>query len=94
MDDITRSLIALGASAAVNCRPCLQYHRAASEALGIPAGSMAAATEIGLRIGAGANAKTREFVADLEAGRGGDAGDYICTAAGLGEEPTCSTVDR
>lgn len=94
MDDVTRSLIALGASAAVNCRPCLQFHRAGAQALDIPADSIAAAMEIGLQIGSAANGKTREFVADLLAGRVEDAADVICTAAEPGQPATCAVAER
>lgn len=94
MDDVTRSLIAVGASAAVNCRPCLQFHRAGAEALGIPAESIEAAMEIGLRVTEGANGKTREYVAELMAGKVEDAGDMICTATEPGQPATCAVADR
>lgn len=93
MDDITRSLIAVGASAAVNCRPCLQFHLAAARSLAIPEAELAVAMEIGLGVGEGANRKTREYVADLVAGAEPGADD-ACTASGPGEVPTCSLVDR
>ena len=84
MNDVTRTLIAVGASAAVNCRPCLAHHRAAAQALGIAAGDVAGAMEVGLQVGEGANRKTRELVASLVEGTPEPDGT-TCEADGSGQ---------
>ena len=61
MDEHTKKLIALGASAAANCRPCLEYHLGQARASGIPEEDIATAIEIGLGVNEGAARKTREF---------------------------------
>ncbi len=65
MDDRTREIIAIGASAAVNCQPCLRYHLAKCEELGIPREEVAAAAEVGMTVNRGAAGQTRRFVAEL-----------------------------
>ncbi len=65
MDERTKELIAIGASAAVNCQPCMRHHLALCDELGIPRDEVSAAAEVGLAVGRGAARKTREFVAEL-----------------------------
>ena len=59
MDDHTKELIAIGASAAVNCHSCIDYHLAQIDRLGIPREDVKAAVETGMMVGRGATAKTR-----------------------------------
>ena len=65
MDERTKELIAIGASAAVNCRPCLEYHLAACRRLGLAGATLKDATEVGLMVGRGAMGKTRGYIAEL-----------------------------
>jgi AhpD family alkylhydroperoxidase len=65
MDERTKELIAIGASAAVNCHPCMRHHLGLCDELGIPRAEVDAAAEVGLMVGRGAARKTREFVAEL-----------------------------
>ncbi len=65
MDERTKELIAIGASAAVNCHPCMKHHLTLCDELGIPRDEVSAAAEVGLMVGRGAARKTREFVAEL-----------------------------
>ncbi len=65
MDERSKELIAIGASAAVNCHPCMRHHLALCDELGIPRDEVSAAAEVGLAVGRGAARKTRGFVAEL-----------------------------
>lgn len=62
MNRTTIELIALGASAAVNCRPCMQYHFETAKKLGVPEEELQAALEVGIRVNQGAGKKTVEYV--------------------------------
>jgi AhpD family alkylhydroperoxidase len=62
MDDYTRKLIALGASAAANCRPCLEHHLGQARSAAVTAEDIAAAIDIGLAVNEGAARQTRAFV--------------------------------
>jgi AhpD family alkylhydroperoxidase len=62
MDDYARKLIALGASAAANCRPCLEHHLGQARGAGVTTGDVAEAIEIGLAVNEGAARQTRAFV--------------------------------
>lgn len=59
MDERMKELIAIGAAAAVNCHPCLDFHLAECDRLGIDRDEVKAAVETGLMVGKGAAAKTR-----------------------------------
>lgn len=59
MDERTKELIAIGASAAVNRHPCLDYHLAECRRSGIEGEEIRAATEVGMAVNRGAAAKTR-----------------------------------
>ena len=68
MDERTKELIAIGASAAVNCHPCLDYHLAECRRVGIEGEEIRAATEVGKAVNRGAAAKTRAKVESLLGG--------------------------
>ena len=72
MDQRMRELIAIGASAAVNCRPCLQYHLELCRKSGAPEDEIRRAVETGLQVNRGAASKTREYadalISDREEG--------------------------
>jgi len=60
-----KELIAIGASAAVNCHPCLEHHLAECDRLGIDRAEVAAAGEVGMMVNRGEAAKTRSKVQAL-----------------------------
>lgn len=59
MDAQMKELIAIGASAAVNCNPCIEHHLGECRRLGLDGEEIRAATEVGMAVGRGAAAKTR-----------------------------------
>ncbi|MGE5478274.1 MAG: carboxymuconolactone decarboxylase family protein [Bacteroidales bacterium] len=60
MDERMKELIAIGASAAVNCHPCMDFHLAACDRLGLDHAEVRAAIDVGLAVAKGAAAKTRD----------------------------------
>jgi AhpD family alkylhydroperoxidase len=81
MDERTKELIAIGASAAVNCHPCIDLHLSVCDSLGIGRDEAAAAIEVGLAVNRGAAAKTRLKVTALLGTAGeaeGGSGDSRC----------------
>ena len=65
MDDQIKELVAMGASAAVNCHPCMRYHLEQCDKLGLDRTEVAAAVEVGMMVNRGAASKTRGFAAEL-----------------------------
>lgn len=80
MDDRIKELIAIGASASVNCHPCLDHHLAECDRLGLDRAEIRAAAEIGMMVAKGAAAKTRGVVDGLlgAPARTGGAGGCGC----------------
>ncbi len=74
MDDHSKELIAIGASAAVNCRPCLEFHWREGRAAGITEDQALAAAEVGLMVARGAAAKTKGYVGEVITGERADEG--------------------
>lgn len=68
MDDKIRELIAIGASVAAHCQPCLEYHVGKSRELGIVEEEIAEAVQVGHRVARGAEQAMREFAAEVVAG--------------------------
>lgn len=68
MDERMKELVAIGASAAVNCHPCIDHHLAECRRLGLETGDIRAAIEVGLKVSRNASAKTREKADDLLSG--------------------------
>ena len=64
MEERTKELIAIGASAAVNCHSCIDYHLAQCDRLGIDRDEVKAAAETGMMVGRGAATKTRTHLAN------------------------------
>ncbi len=54
MDERMKELVAVGASAAANCHPCIEHHLAKCDELGVPREEVAAAVEVGLMVNRGA----------------------------------------
>ncbi len=63
--EATRRLVAVGASAAVNCRPCLEYHIPLGGKAGLSEQEIRQAIEIGFGVNRGAHAKTRGFIDEI-----------------------------
>ena len=59
MDERMKELVAMGASAAANCKSCLEHHLAECNRLGIDRKDVAAAVEVGIAVNRGAAAATR-----------------------------------
>lgn len=68
MDERMKELVAIGASAAVNCHPCIDYHLAECRRLELETGEIQAAIEVGLKVNRNASAKTRERADELLSG--------------------------
>jgi len=80
MNEHTKELIAIGASAAVNCRPCLEYHWSQGREAGITVKEALEAAEVGLMVNRGAAAKTKEYVSRVLT----DESEQEQTAEGIG----------
>ncbi len=65
MDERMKELIAIGASAAVNCHPCLAHHLAECDRLGIDRAEVKIAAEVGMMVNRGAASKTRDYTQAL-----------------------------
>jgi len=65
LDDKIQELIALGASYAFNCRPCMEYHHKTAEKAGLTKAEMLAAIAVGEKVINGAHAKSKAFAKDL-----------------------------
>lgn len=60
MDEQTKELIAMGASAAANCHPCMEHHLTRCDELGIDRQEVAAAVNVGLMVNRGAEKAIRK----------------------------------
>ena len=66
LNDKIRSLIAVGASIAANCQPCLKHHVASSFDLGIDRKEILEAIEVGKAVRTGAAGSMDKLVAELK----------------------------
>ena len=68
VDEQMKELVAMGAAAAANCHPCMDYHLAKCDELAIDRKEVVAAVKVGLMVNRGAeNAirkKTRELLGE------------------------------
>lgn len=66
-----KELVAMGASAAANCHPCMDHHLAKCDELGIDRAEVIAAVRVGLMVNRGAEKairkKTRELLGETAA---------------------------
>ncbi len=81
MDERTKELVAIGASVAVNCHPCMKHHLVKCEELGVDRDEIVVAAEVGMMVNRGAASKTRSFSAEL---LGTPTADALKKAAGGG----------
>ena len=74
MDEVAKELVAIGASAAANCHPCIEHHLAKCDELGISREDVAEAVKVGLMVNHGAERAIRKKAREL-------LGDSIVEAA-------------
>jgi len=60
MDDRMKELVAMGASAAANCHPCMDHHLSKCDELGISREEIAEAVKVGLMVNHGAERAIRK----------------------------------
>lgn len=65
MDNRTKELVAMGAAAAANCHPCMDYHLAKCDELGIDRDEVTAAVRVGLMVNRGAENAIRKKARQL-----------------------------
>lgn len=65
MDNQMKELVAMGASAAANCHPCMDYHLAKCDELEIDRDDVAAAVTVGLMVNRGAENAIRKKAREL-----------------------------
>ena len=82
LNDRIRELIAVGASVAANCRPCLQMHVEKARTFGAGPEEVAAAIEIGNRVNKGAADKMETFAADFKVARTALTGEVVMEGNG------------
>lgn len=61
MNEQTKELIAIGASIAAHCHPCLKYHYAKAREIGVSVDDISAAIDVGHQVESGAGKAMREF---------------------------------
>lgn len=65
MDKKTEEMIALAVSYAVNCHPCLEFHKRKAVAAGLTEEEMQWAIQVGENVRNGAHKKTREVAKQM-----------------------------
>jgi len=65
MDKQTKELVAMGAAAAANCHPCMDFHLAKCDEMGIDREEVAAAVNVGLMVNRGAENAIRKKSREL-----------------------------
>ena len=65
MNEQTETLIAIGASVAAHCQPCLQHHVAHAQDLGIANDQIRHAIQIGRMVGRGAASALQQYEKQL-----------------------------
>ena len=68
MDDLTKELVAIGASVTANCEPCLKYHVKMAREYGAGEESILASVEVGKMVKKGAMTKYNEFISSILGG--------------------------
>jgi AhpD family alkylhydroperoxidase len=81
LDERTRKLIAVGASVACNCHPCLEYHLGQAQSMGIETALIEEAIDAGKAVRAGA-ASSMDRLASQLTGRKASPMQAACSAAG------------
>lgn len=60
MDEQTKELVAMGAAVAANCHPCVNFHLAKCDKLGIAREEVVEAVKVGLMVNRGAERGIRK----------------------------------
>ena len=81
LDERTRKLIAVGASVACNCHPCLEYHLGQAQSMGIETALIEEAMDAGRAVREGA-ASSMDRLASRLTGRKGSPMQAACSVAG------------
>lgn len=68
MDERMKELVAMGASAAANCHPCMDHHLARCEELGVSRDEVIEAVKVGLMVNYGAERAIRNKARELLGG--------------------------
>lgn len=88
MNEKVKELIAIGASVAAHCQPCLAYHVGKAKELGIEKGKIAEAIEVGEMVQKGAYSKMKEFASALMEGEFSENG-ACCPSSNSDDEKCC-----
>ena len=65
MDEVAKELVAIGASVAANCHPCMDHHLAKCDELGVSREEVAEAVKVGLMVNHGAERAIRRKAREL-----------------------------
>lgn len=65
MDNQMKELVAMGAAAAANCHPCMNYHLKKCDELGVPREEIVEAVKVGLMVNHGAEQRIRKHAREL-----------------------------
>jgi AhpD family alkylhydroperoxidase len=65
MDERMKELVAMGASAAANCHPCMDHHFRKCNELGLATDDIVEAVKVGLMVNAGAERAIRKKAREL-----------------------------
>lgn len=65
MDEKLKELVAMGAAAAANCHPCMDFHLKQCDRLQIPRDEVAEAVRVGLMVNHGAEGAIRKRAREL-----------------------------
>lgn len=76
LDQKIMELISIGAAYAVNCKPCMEFHKKTAEAAGATREEMLAAIAAGEKVKNGAAVKAKAFARDIF---GESTGEPCCT---------------
>ena len=78
MNEQTKELVALGASVAAHCQPCLKYHYAKARELGLSSEDIQEAIAIGHQVESGARKAMSDFEKELSAAAGSESESCCC----------------
>lgn len=65
MDKQMKELVAMGAAAAANCHPCMDYHLVKCDELNVSREDVIAAVKVGLMVNRGAESNIRKKALEL-----------------------------
>lgn len=88
MDELTKELIAIGASVGAHCQPCLTWHVEKAREMGIDDEEIRVAIETGHMVEKGTMSAMRKFSADVLVRKTSSTENNVCAAMkvyGVGE---------